>query len=210
MLLFVKVDRNLTKIFFVFFDGLIDLALSSKSGEISKEVKDKAIEYISKLKGYADINPLNFMNKYRLMEGELYAAANDMHHAKACYKEAIVHSKDNNFLHEEALALERAAMFHFKIGEKKDAVIMLQQSYQQYQRWGAFAKSSQLKSMYPDITFKNTSAYSYFVFFDVCKSSDSVSEITQSSCINDSATTSSNADSSGQNSNKRVRFSPLV
>ena len=143
------------------------------------------------------------------MEAEFYAAGNDIARAKASYKEAIVHSKANNFIHEEALSLERAAIYHLKIGEKNDAIIMLQESYQLYQRWGAFAKSSQLKSLYPDVKFKNTSAYSNFVFFELGKSSD-VSEITQSTHHDRRTSNDQNTiDSTRQNSNKRVRFSSV-
>ena len=193
----------------IFYDGLIDLALASKSGQIDKERRDRVIDYVIKLRNYSEVNPVNFLNKQKLMEAELHGVANDIAKAKACYKEAIVHSKANNFIHEEALSMERAALFHLKIEEKDEAIIMLQQSYQLYQRWGAFGKSSQLKSLYPEVKFKNTCSHSNFVFFDLGKSSDSVSEITQSTHQCRSTSNVSNAsDSAGQHRNKRVRFSP--
>ena len=64
-----------------------------------------------------------------MIQAELYAVRNNVARAKACYKDAIVHSKANNFTHKEALSLERAVIFHLKIREKNDTVIILQQSY---------------------------------------------------------------------------------
>ena len=116
-------------------------------------------------------------------------------------------------MHEKALSLERAGMFHLKIGENRDAVIMLNQSYQIYQQWGAFAKTSHLKKLYPDIKFKNTSTNIHSKVVIKVADSDSVSDITLASNLNRQASNTSTAsfasDTVGQSrlsGSKRVRF----
>jgi len=71
--------------------------------------------------------------------------------ALAHYRKSISLSKKHCFLHEEALACERAGMYLLGLKSQKLAVQFLKQSYQCYEVWGAYAKLKNLKTKYPNI-----------------------------------------------------------
>ena len=69
------------------------------------------------------------------------------------FDDAIALSKKNKFLNEEALAYERAGIFHLGMKCTEMASLMLSQSYNRYFDWGSIDKTKQLKQLYPGIIF---------------------------------------------------------
>lgn len=72
-----------------------------------------------KLRNSCDNAPENYLNKYHLLEAELAAVQKNQTQALIHYEKAISLSNKNNFVHEEALACERAGIFHLEIESKE-------------------------------------------------------------------------------------------
>merc|ERR1740121_59093 len=70
------------------------------------------------------------------------------------YEKSISLSKENCFVHEEALACERAAMYCLELGVTTKASYFIQRSFDCYYRWGASAKLEHIKSKYDNILKK--------------------------------------------------------
>ncbi|MEP6582314.1 ATP-binding protein, partial [Microcoleus vaginatus GB2-A3] len=67
------------------------------------------------------------------------------------YDLAIQGAKEQGYIHEEALANERASEFYRSLGREKIAQIYLVDSYYCYVRWGAIAKVKDLELRYPQL-----------------------------------------------------------
>merc|ERR1712232_402581 len=65
------------------------------------------------------------------------------------YSDAISLSKKYGFIHEEALACERAGLFLLQQNVVDSAYKFLLQSYISYEAWGANAKTKHLVTCYP-------------------------------------------------------------
>ncbi len=68
------------------------------------------------------------------------------------YDEAIRSARDNNFVHQEALAAEVASRFYRERGFDRNADGYLREAYACYARWGALGKVRQLERQHPWIT----------------------------------------------------------
>jgi signal transduction histidine kinase len=67
------------------------------------------------------------------------------------YDRAIAGAKENEYLHEEALANEVAARFYLDWGKEKVAQVYMTEAYYCYARWGAKAKVLDLEKRYPQL-----------------------------------------------------------
>ena len=132
---------------FYLYEGLISLSFARRGVEIEKW-SEKAKQNIMKLRDLCHDAPENFQNKYHLLEAELAAVQNNKAQAIFHYKKAICLSKKNNFVHEEALACERAGIFYLEL-DSQEATALLLQSYHGYNIWGATSKMNQLLQNYP-------------------------------------------------------------
>jgi GAF domain-containing protein len=72
------------------------------------------------------------------------------------YDCAIQGAKEQGYIHEEALANERAAEFYLSLGREKIMQTYLVESYNCYVRWGAIAKVKDLESRYPQLLSLNS------------------------------------------------------
>ncbi|NEO95559.1 MAG: GAF domain-containing sensor histidine kinase, partial [Moorea sp. SIO3G5] len=100
---------------------------------------------------WADHAPANFQHKYNLVAAEIARVVGDTLDAMELYDLAIAGAKDNEYLHEEALANELAARFYLERGKPKIAQIYLTDAYYAYARWGAKAKVEDLEQCYPEL-----------------------------------------------------------
>merc|ERR1712151_1205506 len=93
---------------FYLYEGLISLSFA-RSSDIGREKWiEKAKQNALKLKKLCYDAPENFLNKYHLLEAELAAVQKNETIALNHYRKAISLPNKNNFVHEEALACERA------------------------------------------------------------------------------------------------------
>jgi len=137
---------------FLFYDGLVSLASVKTFEQEEKTSKiQHSKEIITRLKKMSVDAPMNYLNKVHLLEAELAVINNNTSNAVSCYQSAIELSVKHNFLHEEALIRERAAMYHITIGSMQEATQLLLQSFSCYKKWGAVAKLKNLIIRFPNV-----------------------------------------------------------
>ncbi|MGD1806817.1 AAA family ATPase [Dapis sp. BLCC M126] len=91
----------------------------------------------------------NFQHKYDLVEAEKARIFGQTLQAEELYDRAIEGAEKYQFIHEEALAYERAAEFYLALDRKKIGQFYLRNAHNCYIRWGAKAKVKQLEEEYP-------------------------------------------------------------
>ena len=90
----------------------------------------------------------NFQNKLHLLRGQYFFAIKNFSKAEEEYQLSIEAASQHQFIHEKALALELAGLFHKKCGRKDLSDSLLRQSHHCYRSWGAIKKAdSLLKSL---------------------------------------------------------------
>lgn len=101
------------------------------------------------LKKWAADAPMNYLNKYNLVQAEILRYQDEPHGAMDCYEQAISLARENEFLNEEALALERTAIFHDSLARTTIAKAYFYEAKQAYIRWGASSKVKDLEKNCP-------------------------------------------------------------
>jgi predicted ATPase len=101
------------------------------------------------LKTWAENCPENFANRAALVGAEIARLHGRDRDAMDLYEQAIRSARDNGFVHNEAIANERAAYFYAKLGFETISDAYLKNARYGYARWGADAKVKQLDQSYP-------------------------------------------------------------
>ena len=104
-----------------------------------------------RMKIWATLGPTNYGHKYHLVEAEIARVQGEDSEAREHYDRAIDLARENKYLNEESLALERAALFFRERGRERLAGYYLRDAYYAYQRWVAEAKLEELRQRYPDL-----------------------------------------------------------
>ncbi|MDM8527562.1 PAS domain S-box protein [Anaerolineales bacterium HSG24] len=119
---------------------------------------DKQVEYLNLvdanqqvMKKWAFHAPMNFQHKYDLIEAEKARILGDDLLAMDLYEKAITGAKENEYLHEEALAYELTGQFYWTRGNLKISHMYLRDAHYAYQQWGALAKVEDLEEKYPQL-----------------------------------------------------------
>jgi len=135
-----------------FYYSMILLAQCSIVGEVDREINLKQVEANQiKLKKWSLYAPMNYEHKYYLVKAEKAKILGYILPAMEYYDLAIQGAKEQGYIHEEALANEKAAEFYRSLGREKIAQTYLVESYYCYVRWGAIAKIKDLESKYPQL-----------------------------------------------------------
>ena len=108
-------------------------------------------EIQGKLKLWADNCPENFANRYFLVSAEIARIEGRDLDAMRLYDQAIRSARDNNFVHQEALAAEVASRFYRARGFDRIADAYLRDAHAGFARWGAQGKVRQLEQRYPQL-----------------------------------------------------------
>jgi len=168
-----------------FFVGLVSLAIAKSSAEKSKFISITN-ECIDKLKTWSMNNPENFLNKLTLLQAELSAVNGNESFSIDLYLQSIALARKSKFIHEEALACEKTAMYLLERKKDVDAHRFLLQAYKAYFQWGATAKMIHLRRLYPSLLVEFNSFHSLFsrttgIPLDISleTSTDSVSEVSE-------------------------------
>ena len=103
------------------------------------------------MKKWADNCPANFQNKYDLVAAEQARVLGQNWQAQELYERAIQGAKKSKFIHEEALAYERAAEFYLSLGREEIGHLYLKNARHCYSCWGAKAKVRDLEAEYPGL-----------------------------------------------------------
>jgi len=86
----------------------------------------------------------NFESKSFLLEAEEFFSNGNVERAQVLYENAISSAREHKFLHEEALAYEKAANFYLSIANKSMALKYFTGAHETYLKWGAYAKATTL------------------------------------------------------------------
>ncbi|MDJ0715311.1 MAG: AAA family ATPase [Prochloraceae cyanobacterium] len=116
-----------------------------------KQILGKVEKNQEDMKIWAGHCSANFQNKYDLVEAEKARVLGENWQAQEFYEKAIQGAKKSEFIHEEALAYERAAEFYLSLGREKIGQLYLKNAYHCYSRWGAKAKVKALEAEYPQL-----------------------------------------------------------
>ncbi|MDZ7969787.1 MAG: AAA family ATPase [Nostoc sp. DedSLP03] len=118
-----------------------------------QEQKKQILEQVEKnqedMKIWASHCPANFQNKFDLVEAEKTRVLGQNWQAQELYEKAIQGAKKSEFIHEEAIAYERAAEFYLSLGREEIGKLYLRNAYHCYSLWGAKAKVEALELEYP-------------------------------------------------------------
>ncbi|MGB5969058.1 MAG: AAA-like domain-containing protein [Spirulinaceae cyanobacterium] len=117
--------------------------------EQQKQILEQVEKKQQDMKTWAGDCPANFQNKYDLVAAEKARVLGENWQAQELYEKAIQGAKQSEFIHEEAIAYERAAEFYFSIGREEIGKLYLKNAHHCYSRWGAIAKVHALESEYP-------------------------------------------------------------
>jgi predicted ATPase/signal transduction histidine kinase len=133
-----------------FYMALVRLALVPQAPENEQNRLLEEVALIQKkLKKWAGHAPMNYLNKWHLVEAERSRVTGKEMAAMSHYNQAITLAGKNGFPQEEALAHELAARFYLAKDQEKIARNYLREAHAGYQRWGAGAKVKQLETQYP-------------------------------------------------------------
>ncbi|BAY89127.1 multi-sensor signal transduction histidine kinase [Microchaete diplosiphon NIES-3275] len=137
---------------FCFYQSLAKLSIyptASKSAQF--QILRQVAKNLKRLKKWADHAPITYLHKWCLVTAEKHRVLGKMSAAMEMYDRAIALAKENQFLHEEAIACELAAKFYLNWGKAKVAQVYMIDAYYAYSRWGAVAKVDDLEKRYPQL-----------------------------------------------------------
>jgi predicted ATPase len=131
---------------FVFYRAL---ASAARAMDVDTEARQPLLETVAALldrfEGWASIGPANFAHKRDLIRAELFSARGERESARAAYETACESSEASGFVHDRALAHERAAVFHRAGGDLTTARAHLDKAIALYERWEAWARVRALR-----------------------------------------------------------------
>jgi predicted ATPase/two-component sensor histidine kinase len=105
----------------------------------------------AQLARWAENCPENFANRAALVAAELARIGGRALEAMQLYEDAIHSSRENGFVHNEAIASELAGQFHAARGFEMIAHAYLRNARHCYERWGALGKVEQLDRLHPHL-----------------------------------------------------------
>ena len=136
----------------LFFGSLAGLGLFDN---LHKKDQKRMLKEVSRnqriLEKWASRAPMNFMHKFHLVEAERLKCLKRFGEAIEQFDVAIQMARDNEYVNEEALANERAAMLFLGLNKTNRAKYYFQESLACYLKWGAFAKVKDLTDRYSDL-----------------------------------------------------------
>ncbi|MGK0290488.1 MAG: putative ATPase/GAF domain-containing protein, partial [bacterium] len=135
-----------------FYDSLSYLGLLPELQKFEyKTVLKRIANNQERLKKWADHAPMNFLNKFMLVEAEQAGFLKKDEAAMYYYDKSIELSKKYGYLNDEALGNELAAKFYLDRKKEKIAKTYMQEAHYRYLRWGAKTKVAHLEKNYPHL-----------------------------------------------------------
>ncbi|MBL1202285.1 MAG: AAA family ATPase [Nostoc sp. GBBB01] len=147
-----NISSHITLPHYIFYSSL---ALLAGYKNYSKKEQTSIIRQVkinqNDMKKWAKHCPENFQHKYALIEAEKARISKQNWQAEELYEQAIQGAKKYQFIHEEAIAYERAGEFYLEIGRDKIGYFYLKNAHYCYLQWGATAKVKNLEIEYPQL-----------------------------------------------------------
>jgi len=131
----------------IFIEGLISSAIACKTNVI--EWKKKAFVSIEKIRYVSQHAPSNYQHMLVLLQAESSVFLGDNVKAAERYDNAIRTAGEDGFIHNQAIAFERAGMFYLEQGNAAKASHYYGQAHDAYLKWGAKCKADHLRLRYP-------------------------------------------------------------
>ena len=116
-----------------------------------QKIMDIVIENQKKLRRMADLAPMNYLNKFLLVEAEIARINGNNLQAAELYNRSIKGAEESGFIQEEAIANELAAKFWHSLNREDLARQYMNASYDCYTKWEAYAKVKQLEEKFPSL-----------------------------------------------------------
>ena len=150
-----KIHQDADLITQIQFKFYISLLLLMQGRTLPKKEQRRLLKivtkYQGKLKKWALSAPMNFQHKVDLVAAETARLLGDANQAIAAYDRAITGATQQGYIHEAAIANQRAGEFYQERGNQKIAEIYLRDAYDGYLNWGAIAIVKQLETKYPQL-----------------------------------------------------------
>ncbi|MBF2088891.1 MAG: AAA family ATPase [Synechococcales cyanobacterium K44_A2020_017] len=135
-----------------FYQVLAFLGRSQQTHEaIPQTLFQQALAQQPTIQHWAEAVPANYQHRAELITAELAQLQGDVLTAMDGYDRAIETAIYHGYLHEAAIACERAAMFYLSIGKNRIGQAYLTDAYYSYVRWGAIAKVRHMEQQYAQI-----------------------------------------------------------
>jgi len=131
---------------FIFTEGLISFAMSHEFGEEKWSVL--AFKSVEEFKIFALHAPSNCEQKLLLLQAESAFLEGEYYTAALRYDDAINTASKNGFIQDQAIACERAGIFHSRQGNISKAFDYVSQAHNAYFKWGAKCKADHLNLQY--------------------------------------------------------------
>lgn len=147
----IPVKGTITELLFYFYENICITPIFSKQTESEQARLLKICQKNLKLfKGLSNIFEINFLHRYQLILAEYSALTGKIDEAMKYYTESIKNARLHRYVHDEALAWERTAVFYKNINQGEVARFYFAHTYKTYSKWGAKAKLEQMKTHYAD------------------------------------------------------------
>jgi len=144
---------------FNFYDSLVRLAQASRTeGHQKRHLLRIVSANQRRLKKWSRFAPMNYADKYYLVEAERLRVLGDPEKAGLFYERAIETARAHGYLNDEALSYELAARFRLANEDRDTAKTLLSNARSSYLKWGAVAKVKDLQEQYPDLLGESFSA----------------------------------------------------
>jgi len=121
------------------------------SGDQRRQHFEALVGHHQQLEVWAQHNPVTFENCAAIVGAEIARIEGRVLEAQDLYEKAVRSAHTQGFVHNEAIANERAGCFYAARGFERIAVTYLREARYCYRRWGADAKVRQLEQLYPQI-----------------------------------------------------------
>uniref|UniRef100_A0A7S4N4G3 Orc1-like AAA ATPase domain-containing protein n=1 Tax=Odontella aurita TaxID=265563 RepID=A0A7S4N4G3_9STRA len=126
-----------------FYYGLTAIVLARKQGRSAWEGAINTT--MGKMSKWAKSAPWNCDHKLELMIAEYSYLENNLMAAAKAYDSAIASANKHRFVHEEALALERAGIFYLETGNHSTASGYFARAHACYLQWEAHSKAAHVE-----------------------------------------------------------------
>ncbi|KIG16519.1 Serine/threonine protein kinase [Enhygromyxa salina] len=127
-----------------FYEGLALLALAAERPGNAASLRERVADIERKLARWAAFGPANYLHKHQLLLAEEQAFFGDSLRANELYEQAIRGAGEQGFVHEQAIACERAARHYLRLGRIATASSYVKSARHGFLRWQAMAKVRQL------------------------------------------------------------------
>ncbi len=134
---------------FYFYDALANAAIyNDQTPEEQSQILERIKRNLAQLEVWVRFAPMNHQHKQDLLEAEKARLEGCYWQAVTYYEKAIRGARENEFLHEEALAYELCGKFWLEQDHPEIASVYLQKAQNLYGLWGAAAKVEQLQATF--------------------------------------------------------------